>query len=97
MKPRLSHETAYKALKRVDAKCECGCHQIAYQWHHVFPQNKWPELVDNIDNIVAVNIDCHARHTNAYKRFPRSICKRAEHLATTDKMRAYLDNTYDNA
>jgi hypothetical protein len=93
-KPRLSEATAMIAWGRTEGFCACGCGRRAESWHHCWPQNKWPDLVDVADNIVAVADYCHGRHTAAFQRFPRSICVHAEHLATTGPMKAYLNRTY---
>jgi hypothetical protein len=93
-KPRLHLETATAAFDRnVGGRCECGCGRRAEQWHHVFRQQNWPELVDEVDNIVAVATYCHRRHTQAVERLPRSICHRAERLAD-ERMLGHLDRTY---
>lgn len=96
-KPRLSEESAAIALSRSDGFCACGCGRRATEWHHVFTQQRYPELVDNPDNIVMVASPCHAAHTIAAKRFPRRVCKHAEtHLMMTPQMEAYLDRYYDD-
>ena len=93
-KPRLSEESARVALERSGGWCECGCGRRATQHHHVFSQRLFPLLVDEPDNIVTVASSCHTAHTNAWRRFPRSICRRAERLATTPKMQNFLERTY---
>lgn len=94
-KPRLSEASASIAYERSDGYCACGCGRKASEWHHVFDQNHYPELVDEPDNILAVAEYCHRRHTDAVERFDRSICKRAERFAVTPSMENYLDNHYD--
>lgn len=102
-KPRLSFESASAAMYHVTRGskglilCACGCNRQATTWHHIFDQQHYEELADDPDNVVAVASYCHDRHTSAMARFPRSIAKRAEHLATTERMKAYLDRTYGPA
>jgi hypothetical protein len=94
-KPRLSEESASIALARSDGLCVCGCGRRATEWHHIWQQQRFPELVDNPDAVVAVASPCHSAHTSAAKRFPRSICRHAEvTLTMTPQMAAYLDRYY---
>lgn len=96
---RLSLETveAAWALRSENGKwplCACGCGNRARSWHHIFDQSDYPEFIDVLENIVPVAERCHTRHTNAVERFPRSVCSRAETLAVTPAMAAYLDRFY---
>jgi len=93
-KPRLSEGTARVVFLLSDGFCACGCGRPATEYHHIFSQSKHRNLVDVSDNIVPVAARCHSRHTNAVERFPRSICVRAEGLATTPAMENYLDRVY---
>lgn len=94
-KPRLSYASAAVAHSREPAHtCCCGCGRRATEWHHVFEQQHYPELADEPDNVVKVNPLCHARHTNRFRRLPRRAIRRAERLATTEKMKSYLDHKY---
>jgi len=82
---------------RTGGHCACGCGKPASITapHHVFPKSRWPELLNEPDNLIAANADCHARHETAFKRFPRYAIRRAERLASTPAMKAYLDSHYD--
>jgi hypothetical protein len=100
-KPRLSVESAEIALERnllSGDVCECGCGELATQWHHLIPQAKCialgcPEFIDHPDAIVAVATKCHERHTNAFERYPRRLCHRMEQHCD-DRMLAYILRTY---
>lgn len=96
---RLSEQVARDVLDRLEADgwgglCECGCGERASEWHHIFTQKRWPELIDVAANIVAVAKRCHERHTKAAQRFPRSLCRRAEGLVSSPAMESYLDRFY---
>lgn len=93
-KPRLSEAVASIAYERSNGLCACGCGRRATEWHHIFGQRKYPELVDVADNIVALAEHCHREHTVAFNRLPRSICATAERLAVTPSMENYLDRYY---
>ena len=91
---RLTPETREQVYLRAEGICECGCGQPAEQFHHALYTRTHPELINEPDNIVAVAWICHASHHNASKRFPRSICHRAERFANTPKIRAELERLY---
>lgn len=102
-KPRLSQGSAREAYSRFNAygthhqgfvSCICGCGLPAQEWHHIFDQNAYPELADEPDNVVPVGFRCHAEHTNAKRRLPRSVCRYAEGLALTPQMERYLEREY---
>ena len=94
-KPRLSKESAEVAWWRWGSHCAVpDCTETATEWHHCFAQQKYPELADTPDNIIPLCSKCHAKHTAAMKRIPRSCCRYAEKLATDDHMVAYLERTY---
>jgi hypothetical protein len=95
-KPRLTQATASSALARWghDPLCVCGCGGAARFWHHVFDQQHYPGLVDEIDNVVPVAGRCHELHTKAIVRYPRSVARYAERLATTPQMSRYLERNY---
>lgn len=94
-KPKLSKESAEVAFNRSGGRCACGCSRPATEWHHVFDQARFPELVDEPDNVVAVATACHKAHTDAFRRLPRYAVRRAERLATTEMRKAYLETHYD--
>lgn len=91
-RPRLSAQTASLAWLRCHGLCE-ACGELGSAWHHVFPQGKWPELADELENVIGSCERCHERHHTATERFPRRVCRRAEALAD-DRMLGYLDRTY---
>lgn len=93
---RLSVETAAAALGvwGKDPRCVCGCGRLAFEWHHVLSQQRFPEYADEAANIVPVAPHCHERHTTAFKRLPRAACGTAERLPLTPRMETYLDKTY---
>jgi hypothetical protein len=99
-KPRLSQESAMIALERFHPlglpfmPCICGCGARSQEWHHVFDQNRYPELADDPDNIVPVAARCHADHTSAKRRLPRFACRYAERLAVTPQMENHLARHY---
>ena len=100
MKPRLSIESAQIALQRNELEfggdiciCECGCGEMARQFHHLASQQKFPEWADHPDNVVVVATRCHERHTNAFERYPRRLCHRMEAHADA-KMDAYFSRIY---
>jgi hypothetical protein len=62
--------------------------------HHIFDEQHYSELVDEADNIIWLCRRCHANHTTAHKRLKRAVVCRAERLARTPKMEAYLERTY---
>lgn len=90
----MSFDTRMIAFARTEGYCACGCGKVATDPHHIFPKQRWPELVDEPDNVVAVYRPCHAAHENAHHRFSRSVCATAERLAVTEPMKAYLNRTY---
>lgn len=98
-KPRLSEEVALVVYKRQDGKCACGCGRVIAPFpigfHHVFPKQRWPELINVAVNVIGVAADCHANHETGMTRLPRSAVVRAEQLASDPPMRRYLENTYD--
>ena len=96
-RPRLTHDTASAAWERFGGHCACGCGRRADEWHHIFDQQRFPELVDEIDNIVAVARRCHEQHTQRTKLFARRVCRFAERLAVTPRMQDYLDRNYDGS
>ena len=83
---------------RTGGYCACGCGKRAALEapHHVFAKQRWPELINEPDNLIAAAPDCHARHETAHRRFPQYAVRRARRLATTDAMRAYLARTYED-
>jgi hypothetical protein len=83
------------AFNRSGYRCACGCGRMANSLHHVFPRQRWPGLVDEPDNVIAVTmVPCHANHEAATHRFAREIVWRAERLAITHPQRLFLDRTY---
>ena len=97
----ISPATRRIVLARVDStRCACGCGrptQPTYPaaWHHIFPKQRHPELIDEPDNLILVAITpCHANHESAYRRLPRKVAWRAERLAVTPAMEDYLTRTY---
>jgi hypothetical protein len=81
-------------IVRTGGYCACGCRRLGTAPHHIFPHQRWPELVAEPDNLLWVADDCHMNHEAASKRFTRHVVWRAEHLAVTPAMSAYLDRTY---
>src|ERR1039458_7940195 len=77
-KPVMALPTRVVAFDRSGGWCVCGCGRRAQQGHHVFDKNRYPELVDEPDNIVAVARACHERHTSAMERLPRFAIASAE-------------------
>lgn len=102
VKPKAKLSAATRALvwHRSGGRCACGCGGQVDPlnpacWHHVFPKQSYPELIDNPDNIVLVTVDCHANHETAAKRLPMRVTRHAARLAEHDPaMRAYLTRTY---
>lgn len=94
----LQISTCREVLERQEGFCICGCgRQVApypLGYHHVFPKARWPELVNEADNIVGVAGDCHANHEAGSTRLPRRACDRAERLACSPPMEDYLTRTY---
>lgn len=97
-KPKVSQEVLIMVHLRTGGYCACGCGKPAISTapHHVFPKQRWPELINEPDNLIGVAADCHANHEVASKRLPRYAIRRAERLACTPAMKAYLDRTYDS-
>lgn len=97
-KPRLGLSTCQQVWERQGAFCVCGCGRpispYPLGYHHVFPKQRWPELVNEADNIVGVFGDCHAAHETGHRRLPRRACGRAERLASSPAMEDYLTLTY---
>jgi hypothetical protein len=93
MKPKLSKESAEVAYERSEGDC-VNCLDPATSYHHIFYQTRWPELVDDPDNVIALCDWCHANHHAASHRLPRSVCGLAEALATTEAMEDWLDRIY---
>lgn len=97
---RVSDDTYRIAYHRTGGRCACGCGRRVERhnpacYHHVFPKQSWPELIDEPNNVVAVAVDCHANHETAAQRFPRKVTRHAALLAEGDPaMREYLDRTY---
>lgn len=99
-RPTVSETTRRIALHRTGGRCACGCGRPVEPsnpatYHHVFPKQRWPELIDDPDNVVAVAVDCHANHEAASHRFPRRLTRHAALLAEGDTaMQDYLARTY---
>jgi hypothetical protein len=99
-KPKLSDATKAIAYHRSGGVCACRCGRRVERdnpaiYHHVFPKQRWPELIDNPDNVVCVAVDCHANHEVASRRLPRRVTRRAALLAEGNpSMLAYLDRVY---
>ncbi len=92
---RLSQESAEQAWWRSGGRCEAPkCGRVAEEWHHIFSQQKYPELADNTRNIVSLCKKHHSGHHSAMHRLPRSVCHRAEILARDSSMLLYLDRFY---
>ena len=67
-KPRMSEKTMLAAARRSKGHCACGCDSDPNSWHHIFPRSKWPELIDEPDNVVFIAALCHMRHEAASRR-----------------------------
>jgi hypothetical protein len=67
-KSRTSHrEARSEAFRRSGGRCiVCGARAV--HGHHTLPVEKWPELTDRADCIVALCETCHARHHSAHRR-----------------------------
>jgi hypothetical protein len=92
-RPKLSVKTAQAAYKRYGGNC-AGCGKRATEWHHVLSQQKFPEFIDEIDNVLPLCRSCHWAHTSAIRRLPRRSIGSAEGLPLTPAMHNYLDRTY---
>lgn len=72
------------------------CGLPGQQLHHVFDEALFPELSTTPENLVAVCIPCHSRHTNAFTRIPLARIP-AETLALADgnmRRSLHLDRYY---
>jgi hypothetical protein len=72
------------ALHRTGGLCACGCGGRADRVRVVFSSDRWPELVGNPDNFVALSDVHQGGH------LPRRAFRHAEHLAATLEMRDHL-------
>lgn len=89
---RLCRTTAYRAYCEHGDWCHCGAK--GFDWHHVLPQGKFPELRNEVYNIIPICRDCHERHHNASKRLPRSVCAPVEALELSGAQLSYIERTY---
>lgn len=85
---------------RTGGLCCCGCGEpiapFPLGYHHTFPKAMWPELSAVLDNIVGVAANCHANQETGFRRLPRKAVACVEHLATTGRMKSYLERSYAN-
>jgi hypothetical protein len=90
----MSNATRAIAKERTGGLCACGCGGYGWSPHHVFPRQRWPELIDEPDNVIYLDPGCHANHESGSRRVPRSAIRCSEHLARTEPMKRYLDSVY---
>lgn len=93
-KPILRPETRAAAFARSGGRC-VRCGKRATQAHHVFARQRWPKLVDVVENVVAVCARCHERHENAVERLPCSCLPDCvTGLVVDGRMASYISRTY---
>lgn len=44
--------------------CECGCGKQAVDIHHIEPRSRRKDLLNKIENIVALSRECHQKAEN---------------------------------
>ncbi len=71
-----------------------ACGALATDNHHVLYTQRWPELGDEPDNLIALCRSCHANHHSGMRRLSRSLCRYAEKLADDGPKQAFLKRTY---
>ena len=95
VKPKASFDTMMAVMDRDGVWCSnCSDADLPVQLHHLLPRQRWPELIDVPENMIALDALCHANHTSARRRIPRAAVKASEPLALNDQMKAYLDSRY---
>jgi 5-methylcytosine-specific restriction endonuclease McrA len=68
---------------------------MAQDAHHVLYTQRFPELADDPDNVVALCRQCHADHHAASHRLPRKIARHAALLAEGSPQRlSFIERTY---
>src|SRR5437016_4640195 len=93
-KDKVSPQTRTIAYERTNGICAAGCGRNGSSWHHILPKQRWPELIDEPDNVILVCLLCHSRHEGAFKRLPRSAIRCVNRLVLDEPMRAYIERTY---
>lgn len=62
MKPYVTTYMKYFGYTVADfIPCECGCGKQATEIHHLTPRSLRKDLINKIDNLMALNRECHDR------------------------------------
>lgn len=82
-----------RQLMRVDLVAK------ATQLHHVFPRQRWPQLIKVAANLIGVCPGCHDEHERAHRRIPLAalpacVFDLVDADPEADRLLLYLDATY---
>lgn len=89
------HDVRKLSMRQLQDLVESGRVKAARVLHHVFPRQRWPDLITVGDNQVDVCTDHHNGHEFGGQRIPRAALPACStDLAVTEPMRRYLETTY---